>query len=85
VNSYMTMAPDLEPFPALSMDPLGLGLQDPSPPPQMAYNAGAGGLSVDQQHRLQQQRQQQQQQQFTPQGSVSPFGHSPNVPQQGFY
>ncbi len=32
-----------------------------------------------------QQQQQQQQQQFVPQGSVSPYGHSPNLPQNGFY
>jgi len=92
--NYMTMAPDLEPFPALSMDSLGLGLQDPTAGAGVVGGQlspyGAGGLGVDQQqqqhhHRQQHQQQQQQQQQFTPQGSVSPYGPSPNMPQGGFY
>lgn len=85
-SNYMAMAPDLEPFPALDMNVLGLGLQDPTGGAgQMQYGAGGGGLvdpnlglAVEQQH-------QHQQQQFTPQGSVSPFGRSPNAPQGGFY
>jgi hypothetical protein len=84
--NYMAMAPDLEPFPPLDMNVLGLGLQDPTGGAgQMQYGAGGGGLvdpnlglAVEQQH-------QHQQQQFTPQGSVSPFGRSPNAPQGGFY
>ncbi|AEO53505.1 hypothetical protein MYCTH_105777 [Thermothelomyces thermophilus ATCC 42464] len=71
--NYMTMAPDLEPFPTLSMDALGLGLQNPTGvAEQLPY--GNGGLAVE-----------QQQQQFTPQGSVSPYGPSPNMPQGGFF
>ncbi|KAH6650746.1 hypothetical protein F5144DRAFT_477805 [Chaetomium tenue] len=84
--NYMAMAPDLEPFPALDMNALGLGLQDPTGAAgQMQYGAGGGGLvdpnlglAVEQQH-------QHQQQQFTPQGSVSPFVRSPNAQQGGFY
>jgi hypothetical protein len=107
-NAFMTMASDIEPFPALSMDALGLhhGMQDPSVSRagvgvgvggQLPYggagsgnglmDAAAQGLAVDHHHLQQQQQQQQQhqQQQFTPQGSVSPYGRSPNVGQGGFY
>ncbi|KAK4158460.1 hypothetical protein C8A00DRAFT_28466 [Chaetomidium leptoderma] len=97
-NNYMTMAPDIEPFPALSMDALGL-VQDPigtlAAPGQMSYVVGGGmgmdpngGVPMEHQHQHQHQHQQHQhphQQQFTPQGSVSPFGHSPNMPQNGFF
>jgi hypothetical protein len=85
---------ELEPFPALGMDALGLGLQDHSTAAggvggavqaggQMGYAAGGG-----QEHN---QNQQMARGQFTPQGSVSPFGHghgtghSPGMPQGGFY
>ncbi|KAL2165170.1 hypothetical protein VTH06DRAFT_466 [Thermothelomyces fergusii] len=80
--NYMTMtAPDLEPFPALSMDALGLGLQNPtSAAEQLPY--GNGGLAMGQQQR---QHQHQHQQLFTPRGSVSPYGPSPNMPQGGFF
>ncbi|KXX74963.1 Transcription factor IIIA [Madurella mycetomatis] len=72
-NSYISMGPETEPFPAFNMDTLGM--QDPGP---MAYGGGGGGGSSgsggpgpDQQ--------------FTPQGSVSPYSHSPHQPQGGFY
>ncbi|KAK3300379.1 uncharacterized protein B0H64DRAFT_314661 [Chaetomium fimeti] len=93
--NYMPMASDLEPFPALDMDVLGLGLQNPTGAAgQMPYGGGGGGLidpnlglGVEQQHTQQQQQQQHQhqQQQFTPQGSVSPFVRSPHAPQGDFY
>jgi hypothetical protein len=83
--NYMAMTPDLEPFPPLDMNVMGLGLQDPTGAAgQMAYGGGGGlvdpnlGLGVEQQH-------QHQQQQYTPQGSVSPFVRSPNAQQGGFY
>ncbi|GAB1310419.1 C2H2 finger domain-containing protein [Madurella fahalii] len=66
-NSYISMGPETEPFPAFSMD--ALGMQDPGP---MAYGGGAGGGPG-------------QEQQYTPQGSVSPYSHSPHQPQGGFY
>ncbi len=87
-----TAAPgELEPFPVLGMDlglGLGLGVQQdpnqfgpgPSSSPQGQHGQGQGqgqyGLVSPQQ---------QQGQQFTPQGSVSPYGHSPSMPQRGFY
>lgn len=116
-------SPDIEPFPALDLHVMGLGLQDPNG----FGGAGVGGaeagmvgvrglaavdLQMPGQHQLhqgphphphqhhqlqgqmhaqmqgqhpQQRQQQQQQQQFVPQGSVSPYGHSPNMPQGGFY
>ncbi|KAK4193534.1 hypothetical protein QBC35DRAFT_371992 [Podospora australis] len=70
-NPYVS-APDIEPFPAMNMN--ALGLQDPNAPVHMSYaNSmldihGAGDLN-----------------QYTPQGSVSPFSHSPHQPQGGFY
>ncbi|KAK4129605.1 hypothetical protein N657DRAFT_562323 [Parathielavia appendiculata] len=70
-SPYLTMAQDIEPFPALSMDALGLGLQDPVPSaPSGPQAAGAAqmGYLVGQDNRP-----------FTPQGSVSPYGHSPNM------
>lgn len=75
-NGYMSMSPDMEPFPVLGggggMN--ALGLQDPTG--GMGYAAGGsgggGGGMVDVE-------------QFTPQGSVSPYGHSPHQPQGGFY
>ncbi|KAL2199250.1 hypothetical protein P885DRAFT_67297 [Corynascus similis CBS 632.67] len=88
--NYMTMAPDLEPFPALSTEALGLGLQTSTGAVgQLPY--ANGGLTGEQHQRQQQQQQQQQQQpqhrqqHFTPQGSVSPYGPSPNMPQGGFF
>ncbi|KAL2134885.1 hypothetical protein VTI74DRAFT_10520 [Chaetomium olivicolor] len=93
-NTYISMAPDIEPFPAVSMTAMGLGLQDPSSAGvQMGYAGGLVGSSVipiDQQHRQQGQQLSPQQQQlvspqYTPQGSVSPYEHSPNMPQGGFY
>jgi hypothetical protein len=81
---------DLEPFPALGMDALGL-VQDPTGPVpgagQLGYAAGGGG-GQGAGHGGQEHNQNQQQMargQFTPQGSVSPFGHSPGMPQGGFY
>jgi hypothetical protein len=90
-SGYLSMAspPDLEPFPPLSnMDALGLGLSLQLNPAgsvsstgvaggQQQHMAYSMGLPVLEQHR--------QQQHFTPQGSVSPYGHSPNMPQAGFY
>ncbi|EAQ93290.1 hypothetical protein CHGG_01525 [Chaetomium globosum CBS 148.51] len=84
--NYMAMASELEPFPALDMNVLGLGLQDPTGAAgQMPYGAGGSGLvdlnmglAIEQQHH-------HPQQQFTPHGSVSPFVRSPNAQQGGFY
>ncbi|KAL1844307.1 hypothetical protein VTJ49DRAFT_2364 [Mycothermus thermophilus] len=84
-TAVTTPATELEPFPALGMDALGLGMPTDATgvvqfqPPQVQQ--------VPQQHQRQQhpQHPQQQHQQFSPQGSVSPYGHSPNVPQAGFY
>lgn len=80
-NSYISMAPDTEPFPAFNMN--ALGLQDPTGP--MPYGGagggGAAGVMVDP-HRHQAHHGEQQ---FTPQGSVSPYSHSPHQPQGGFY
>lgn len=70
--NIMTMTSDLEPFPALTMDALGLGLQNPpSAAEQLSYDNG--GFPAEQQQRQQHQRQ------FTPQGSVSPYGTSPSM------
>ncbi|KAK3310084.1 uncharacterized protein B0T15DRAFT_406904, partial [Chaetomium strumarium] len=88
-SGYMSMASpsDLEPFPPLgNMDALGLGLALQPNPTGSSTGVAAGqhhmaysmGLPVVEQ-------QQQQQQHFSPQGSVSPYGHSPNMPQAGFY
>ncbi|SPQ18196.1 e64189b4-e421-4f78-b175-1279164ab045 [Thermothielavioides terrestris] len=91
-SSYISMAPDIEPFPALSMNALGLGLQDPSAGAQMGYDSSSspGGGILDPQGLHQQQQQQQQQPyhhqpQYSPQGSVSPYGHSPAPQQGGFF
>lgn len=107
---YMTMPPDLEPFPALDMAPLGLGLQDAAAAAQIEYDVpqqhGLPVVTAEYHYQHQQQGRQQEQQlgqgqgegqgpqqlhrQFSPQGSVSPYGHSPNpslnglsLPQQG--
>lgn len=99
-GSFMSMPGELEPFPALSINALGLGLQDTVG----GYHAGAAGAGAvpalegqgplqhqhhqhAQQHQHQHQQHQQHQQQYTPQGSVSPYGHSPSMGQQqgGFY
>ncbi|KAK4237150.1 hypothetical protein C8A03DRAFT_34926 [Achaetomium macrosporum] len=88
-SGYMAAPSGLEPFPSLSgMDALGLGLGlQPNQAGSSTGLAAAAGQQqmaypmglpvVEQQHR--------HQQQFTPQGSVSPYGHSPNMPQAGFY
>ncbi|KAK4105874.1 hypothetical protein N658DRAFT_416967 [Parathielavia hyrcaniae] len=102
-SPYMSMAQDLEPFPALRMDALGLGLQDPAGAAQMGYLVGGGGggdgggggggglddaangvvVQVQGHGQVQEQghshHHQQHHGQFTPQGSVSPYGHSPNM------
>ncbi|KAK0748177.1 hypothetical protein B0T21DRAFT_380069 [Apiosordaria backusii] len=70
-NNFIS-TPELEPFPTMNMN--ALGLQDPNAGVQMGY----GGNMLDihttgPEH------------QFTPQGSVSPFSHSPHQPQGPFY
>lgn len=73
-NNYVS-TPEIEPFPAMpAMSMNALGLQDPSAGVQMGY----GGNMLDihatgPEH------------QFTPQGSASPFSHSPHQPQGPFY
>ncbi|KAH8890877.1 hypothetical protein GQ53DRAFT_649735 [Thozetella sp. PMI_491] len=68
-NSYISVAPDTESFPAMTMN--ALGLQDPAAG-HMQYNMmdPSSAVSADQ---------------YTPQGSVSPFSHSPNQGQGNFY
>ncbi|KAL2271178.1 hypothetical protein VTJ83DRAFT_549 [Remersonia thermophila] len=91
-TAVTTPVTELEPFPVLSMDALGLGMStDPTSAVVAAaqYHAQAQQAQQQQQQQHQQHHQQQQQpqpqQQFSPQGQVSPYGHSPNVPQAGFY
>jgi hypothetical protein len=64
-NQYVSIAPDMEPFPAMTMD--ALGLQDPN-----TVSVPYGNM-ID------------PNEQYTPQGSVSPFSHSPHQGHGGFY
>jgi hypothetical protein len=83
-SATTTPATELEQFPALSIDALGLSM----PPDTTGAMVAAAQFQVQQQQQQQQQQhhqQQQHQQQFSPQGSMSPYAHSPNVPQTGFY
>ncbi|KAH6634414.1 hypothetical protein B0J18DRAFT_361280 [Chaetomium sp. MPI-SDFR-AT-0129] len=92
-SASVSPAPDLEPFPSLDMDALGLGLPNPGPDAaviggQMGY--GVGGNAP--QHQIPGHHQHQghpqlghPQQHYSPQGSVSPYGRSPNAPQGPFY
>jgi hypothetical protein len=70
-NQYSSVAPGVEPFPALDMNALGLHLEDTSGN-QGSYDnmIGPSSTGVDQ---------------YPPQGNVSPFSHSPNQGQGGFY
>ncbi|KAK3900033.1 hypothetical protein C8A05DRAFT_17605 [Staphylotrichum tortipilum] len=86
------LSPEIEPFPTLDLHVMGLGLQDPGPFGGAGVGGGDAGMHPLQgqlqgqlQHPQQHPQQRQQQQQFVPQGSVSPYGHSPSMPQQGFY
>lgn len=68
-NPFATVAPDIVPFPALSINALGLqDLQDPT------------GGHVPYNHMMDPSGDQ-----YTSQGSVSPYSHSPNQGQGGFY
>jgi len=89
-NPYLsTGSPDLEPFPDLNMN--ALGLQDPTGAAagglggMGGYSIGGGAVGMSQLDPQQQQQQQQRQHQYTPQGSVSPYAHSPHNMQGGFY
>ncbi|KAK0734157.1 hypothetical protein B0T26DRAFT_760997 [Lasiosphaeria miniovina] len=70
-NQYSSVAPDLEPFPAM-VNMNALGLSDPNTV-QMQY----GGHMMDPRSAGPDQ--------YTPHGSVSPFSHSPHQGQSGFY
>ncbi|KAL2016423.1 hypothetical protein VTK56DRAFT_3544 [Thermocarpiscus australiensis] len=86
-DTYISMAPDMEPFPALTLD--GLGLQAPV---QLPYGGGGGGAMMDPHPHHVAGPGPGTEQQFTPQQgsvSVSPYSHShshsPHQPQGGFY
>ncbi len=68
-NSYIYVAPDTEPFPPISVN--ALGLQDTSTT-HMQYSMMDPTSAVSADH-------------YTPQGSVSPFSHSPHQGQGNFY
>ncbi|KAK4464839.1 hypothetical protein QBC42DRAFT_32505 [Cladorrhinum samala] len=70
-TNYVSVTSDLEPFPGMSMN--ALGLQNHSPPAQMPYGGG-GMLDMHAQEHA-----------YTPQGSVSPYSRSPHQPQGAFY
>lgn len=70
-NQYISAAPNLEPFPAMAVDTLGL--QDPMGGGHMRYDGGmmdSSGMGDEQ---------------YTPQGSISPYGLSPHQNPRQFY
>ncbi|KAK4196366.1 hypothetical protein QBC40DRAFT_9640 [Triangularia verruculosa] len=73
-NNFVS-TPEMEPFPAMpAMSINALGLQDPNAGVQMGYSGNMLDVhTTGAEH------------QFTPQGSVSPFSHSPHQPQGPFY
>ena len=68
-NNYISVAPDTEPFPAMTIN--ALGLQDPGAS-HIQYNMMDPSSAVSTEH-------------YTPQGSVSPYSHSPHQNQGNFY
>jgi hypothetical protein len=75
-SSYISLPPDTEPFPSFDMN--ALGLHDPGQMPYVGNSggSGAGARSMVDPHAADI---------FTPQGSVSPYSHSPHQPQGRFY
>ncbi|KAK4230532.1 hypothetical protein QBC38DRAFT_409756 [Podospora fimiseda] len=70
-NYVQAAPPELESFPDLNINPLGLQNQVGSVP--MGYNGGMVDMNGHEHHA------------YTPQGSVSPYSHSPHQPQGPFY